>query len=291
MSVPEPKAPQKISDPDELMELKDWWNKNGNTVSSIALVVILILLGVKYWNRHQESRANRASLAATQALDVSSLEKVAADFPSSGDAPVAMLRAAFMSCGSGSAEDLQVAREKYTQFLRKYSKHELAPLARLGIAYTDEATGKFAEALKVYEEFLAQHKASEMTATEDTATGTIGDGNYLLPIAVFGRARCLALNNEIPAAQTALDQFIAAMPNTSWAALADELKANLDKLDYQAPATAKSFDDALNLLGGAAAPVAEPAPAPEAAPEAPAPAAEAPAPAPEAPAPAPAAAE
>lgn len=267
MSNPQqPKAPIQINDPEELMELKDWWNKNGNLVSSILLVVALLFVGHKYYAQHLEKRADKASAEAAMASDVASFEKVVAEYPGSGDAPVALLRAALSSVREGTTESLQLAQEKYTQFLKKYGKHDLAPLARLGVAFTDEAMGNFAQAEKVYDEYLSEHKAKDVAADGVESTGTIGDGHYLIPVAILGRARCLALNNQVAAAQTALDQFIAAMPNTEWAVMADELKANVENLEFKAPEAAKSFESALDLLGGAEvkeAPAAEPAAAAE----------------------------
>ena len=246
MAVPAPKAPQKIEAPEELMELRDWWEKHGNLCSTILLVVVAIYVGITFWRRHQATVADEAAAAAATARSVEDFEKVATEFPSTGEAPVSLLKAAAEYCRTGQ---YAVAGEKYTAFLKKYSSHELAPIAKLGIAYVAEAQGTFDAAEKGYSDFLA---------TED------GKG-YLAPVATLGRARCLALQGKSEEARTILDQMTADNSNTIWALQADDLKANLTQMKFVKP-DAKSFDDILsNALDVSQATPAEEKPAEEAA--------------------------
>ena len=247
MAVPAPKAPQKIEAPEELMELRDWWEKHGNLCSTILLVVVAIYVGITFWRRHQATVADEAAAAAATARSVEDFEKVATEFPSTGEAPVSLLKAAAEYCRTGQ---YAVAGEKYTAFLKKYSSHELAPIAKLGIAYVAEAQGTFDAAEKGYSDFLA---------TED------GKG-YLAPVATLGRARCLALQGKSEEARTILDQMTADNSNTIWALQADDLKANLTQMKFVKP-DAKSFDDILsNALDVSQATPAEEKPAEEAKP-------------------------
>ena len=96
MPAPKPITPEKITPPDELMELQDWWQKNGNTVSTVVLVVAVAILGVRFWQGRREKTADQASYDAANARTIEAFEKVAADYPSTGDAPVALLKSATM---------------------------------------------------------------------------------------------------------------------------------------------------------------------------------------------------
>ena len=249
--------------PDELKELSDWWQEHGNLISTLILVVAVAIFGVRFWKARAASRAEQASAAIASASSLDDLEQVVSEFPSSGDAPAALLKIASRHCRRG---DYAVARERYTDFLRKYASHDLVPVARLGIAFTDENDGRLEEALAAYEKHLAD----------------FGDKDYLAPVATLGKARCLAFLGREDEARTVLDQMTADKSNTEWAIHADDLKAVLPRMKF-----VKSSDFAANLdavlADLPAAPAAAPAAPETAAPEAPAEEA-APAPAPEAPA-------
>ena len=271
MATPAPKQPQKIDAPEELMELSDWWQKNGNICSTILLVIALGIFGYRFWDGHQKKVAAQASAALAESRSAEDFEKVATEFPSSGDAPLALLMSASEYCRKGDADSIAVAREKYTAFLKKHSRHELAPVAKLGIAFTDEAAGSFDAALKGYEDFL----------------GSVDADNYLAPVATLGKARCLALQGKADEARTILDQMTAEKSNTLWAVQADELKSNLSQMKFTKPAAfgdilgdalsskAKEAEEAAPAVEETPAPAAEEAAAPAAEPAAPeAPAAE-----------------
>lgn len=258
----EAKAPQKIDAPEELMELRDWWDQHGNQVSTILLIVAVVILGVSFWRRHQNTVAEEAATAAANAQSVEDFEKIAGEFASTGEAPVAMLKGAAENC---RLNQFDFARDKYTAFLSKYARHPLAPVAKLGVAFTDESEGNFDAALKGYVDFL------------DSADGK----GYLAPVATLGRARCLALTGKAEEARTILDQMTADNSNTIWALQADDLKANLKQMKFTKPKpSAADFNDLLNTaIEGTPSAVEEVAPAETPAAEAPAeaPAAEAPA--------------
>lgn len=243
MAVPAPKAPQKIDAPEELMELSDWWQKHGNAVSTVILVIALAVLGARWWTSHQKARAEQASAAAATAASIEDLEKVVGEFPGSADAPIALLKIAAENCRQNQFD---IAKEKYTSFLKKYAGHALAPVAKLGIAFTDEANGAFDDALAVYEEFI----------------GSAAKGDYLIPVATLGKARCLALQGKPEEARTILDQMIADNSQTIWVSQADDLKAALSQMKFVKPA---AFDDLLNtaIEGAKAEPAPEVAPAVE----------------------------
>ena len=258
MAMITPNDPKKNVTPDELKELSDWWQEHGNLVSTVLLVVAIAIVGVRYWRSHVAARAEQASAAAATAASVSDLEAVASEYASTPEAPLVLLRVASLQCRDGHFD---VAAERYAEFLGKHADHELAPVAKLGIAFTDEAQGKFDAALAAYEAFLA------------AAPG------YLEPVALLGKARVLALLERTEEARTVLDSVTANKPNTAWASNAEDLKAALPRMKFVKPAAFADQLDAL-LTGPAKEPAAETPAAPEAAPAAEAPAAPEAAPAP-----------
>ena len=46
--------------------IKSWWKKYGNMVTTIILVVMLALVGMQYWQRHQQKVHGQASLLFQQ---------------------------------------------------------------------------------------------------------------------------------------------------------------------------------------------------------------------------------
>ncbi len=257
-------ATKNIEVPEELEELSAWWKKNGNLVSTVVLVVALAVLGKNLWQRHAKDVASKASIAFAQARSVEDLEAAAKSYPSSAEAPVALLRIAGDHYRTGKYD---LAAEKYNDFLKKFSRHALAPTAELGLAHVQEAKGEFAAAQAAFDKF----------AESDAVPA------YLQNLALLGKARCLALQGQKDAARTILDRMMADKAGTVWANHADELVSALPRLTFTKSDSAASFSDALlNLASGTAGETTEEAPASEPAPEAPE------APAPEAPAPEPA---
>lgn len=256
----------KTATPDELKELSDWWERHGNLASTVLLVLAVAIVGARLWKAHAASRAEQAAAAFASASSLEDLEAATRDYASTPEAPAALLRAAARLCRQG---DYQAARERYTDFLRHHASHALAPVARLGVAFTDEANGDYAPALATYEKHIAE----------------AGSDDYLVPVATLGKARCLALLGNVDEARTVIDQFTADKSGTEWAIHADDLKAALPRMTFQKPvAPADQFEALLADLPDKsakedkpeAAPAAEAAPAEAAAPApSPAPAAEA----------------
>ena len=224
MAINPSKDPKKNVTPDELKELSDWWQEHGNLFSTILLVAAIAIVGVRYWRSHVAARAEQASAAVASAASLGDLETVASEYASTPEAPLVLLRIASQLCRESRFE---AAAERYGEFLGKHAGHELAPVARLGIAFTDEAQGKFDAALKAYEDFLAD------------------DPGYLEPVALLGKARALAFLDRAEEARTVLDSVTAKKPNTAWASGAEDLKAALPRMKFVKPA---AFADQLDAV-------------------------------------------
>ena len=274
--------------PEELEELKQWWNAHGNAVTIVMCIVLAVVFGARWIRGHRENNAARAMAELQQAGDVAALESVIHEDRAAPVTDLARLRLAAMHDSAGEFEQ---AADAYRAFLDASPDHFLADIAAFGLAHCDEALGRVAEAAEAFRKF---HETDHPNSS-------------LAPDARIAEARCLILTGTDEGkreGKAKLDLFLTEYPGTAWAAQADEVIRAKDRLSVPAPAGEIDLSALLQPAEPApAAPAAEPAPAPtpeapapEPAPEAPAaepapapeaPAAE-PAPAPEAPAPEPA---
>ena len=245
--------------PEEIEELKQWWNAHGNAVTIVLCVVLAVVLGTRWIRSHRENNAAQALAELQQARDVPALEALIHENRSSGVTDFARLRLAAMHDAAGEWEQ---AADAYRGFLDAAPKHFLADVAAFGLAHCDEALGRVAEAAEAFRTF---HE-------------TDFPNSALAPDARIAQARCLILSGTEEGrreGKALLDLFLTEYPGTAWAAQADEVIRAKDRLAVPAPA---GQVDLSALLQPAAEPAPE-APAAEPAPEAPAaePAPEAPA--------------
>ena len=250
--------------PEELEELKAWWNAHGNAVTIALCVVLAVVLGSRWLRSHRENAAAQAMAEFQRAGDAASLEAVIHEDRSSAVTDLARLRLASLHDAAG---DWEQAQDAYRAFLDKAPDHFFADIAAFGLAHCAEALGRVGEAAEAFRAFYE----------------TDHPDSSLAPAARVAQARCLILTGTDEGKREGkeiLDNVMADYPQTPWAVEADEVIRAKDRLAVPQPADAGSLD-----LGSLFAPAEA---APEAAPEAPAepaadePAAEAPAePAPE----------
>ena len=259
--------------PEELEELKQWWNAHGNAVTIVLCIVLAVVLGARWIRGHREANAARAMAELQQAADVPALEGVIHENRSAAVTDLARLRLAAMHDAAGEFEQ---AADAYRAFLDASPTHFLADVAAFGLAHCDEALGRVAEAAEAFRKF---HE-------------TDFPNSSLAPNALIAEARCLILTGTDEGkreGRAKLDLVLTQYPATAWADQANEVIQAKDRLTL--PATAANEIDLSALLQPAEPAPAAPAvtsdeskptdaPAAEPAPEAPvAPAAE---PAPEA---------
>ena len=260
--------------PEEIEELKQWWNAHGNAVTIVLCVVLAVVLGTRWLRTHRENNAGQALAQLQQARDIPALEALIHEDRSSGATDLARLRLAAMHNAAGEWEQ---AADAYRGFLDAAPKHFFADIAAFGLAHCDEALGRVAEAAEAFRRF---HE----TDYPDSA---------LAPDARIAEARCRILTGTEEGkrlGKAILDNVMADYPGTAWAAQVDEITRAKDRLAVPAPAGQVDLSALLQPAAEPEAPAPEApateAPAAEPAPEAPAsPAAE---PAPEAPVAAPA---
>ena len=263
--------------PEELVKLREWWNAHGNQVTIALLVVLAVVLGVRWYNSHQESRraAAAASLAtaagradeagiglayghpdAAQLDDAeAALEGVIAE-GNSQTAPLARLRLAALRFSRGRHD---LAAADYEALLAESPSPDFAALARIGLAHCAEAAGRFEEAAGLFRSFRADLPSS-----------------HLANDALLGEARCLILQGTDASRQEArelLGDFLIDVSGDSepspWAAFAQELISDADRLVPPARPAADVIGALLTPAEDLPAPPAD-EPAPPAVDEAPA---------------------
>jgi predicted negative regulator of RcsB-dependent stress response len=261
--------------PEELENLKAWWNEHGNLVTIVLLVVLAAVVGFKQLSAWRERSQANAMAELRQAADPEALEALVRSAPASV-VPLARLQLGAYYYGR---HNYDLALDAYRGIVEDSPDHALAgPLAAVGVAQCEEALGHVEKAAELFAAFAAANTNS-----------------YLAPLATIGRARCLVLQGTEESrakGKQILDLFLTESPDTAWAAQADEVIRARNRLSVPA---APAAVDVETLLAGpgeaapdaAAAAVADALSDPEAPePEAPAEKAEPEAaPAPEAPAP------
>lgn len=173
--------------PEELIPVYEWFCEHGKDfLLQVAIVVVVIIAAFTFKN-YRASRADAASAAFLSANDVAGLEEVNGKFGGSKYGPLIRLR---LARAYYDDEKFDLASEAFKAFLKENKKHALVNEARLGLATSLEAEGKFDEALTAYE-------------------AVSGDaGNPMWVQAQFGKARAIALNGDKIAAAKYLDDLL-----------------------------------------------------------------------------------
>ena len=200
--------------PEEIEELKQWWNAHGNLVTIALCVVLAVVLGTRWIRSRRESNAAQAMAQLQQAADVTALESLIHENRSSGVTALARLRLAAMHDSAGEYEQ---AEESYRAFLDAEPKHFFADIAAFGLAHCAEALGRVDEAA---EAFRAFHETEH-------------PDSFLAPDARIGQARCRILAGTEEGrreGKALLDLFLTEYPATPWAAQADEVIRAKDRL-------------------------------------------------------------
>ena len=204
--------------PEELEELKQWWNAHGNAVTIVLCVVLAVVLGARWIRGHRENNAARAMAELQQATDVAALESVIHEDRSAPVTDLARLRLAAMHNAAGEYEQ---AADAYRAFLDAAPNHFFADIAAFGLAHCDEALGRVAEAAEAFRKF---HETDHPDSS-------------LAPDARIAEARCLILTGTDEGkreGKAKLDLFLTEYPGTAWAAQADEVIRAKDRLSVPA---------------------------------------------------------
>jgi len=166
------------SDEEKAEELKAWWKANGTSVFAGVALAIAGMFGWQQWQQHKLDQAEGASklFAEINKPDADSLKilnKLKADYASTGYASLAALTAAKAACDAGKTdfciEQLRTASQS--------DQNNIADIAKIRLARTLIATGKIDEANTIlgeklpvaYESLISELKGDILYAKKDYA--------------------------------------------------------------------------------------------------------------------------
>jgi tetratricopeptide (TPR) repeat protein len=173
-----------------------FWAKRGKQVTAAVVVIVAVGLILLYWQHETGVRVEQAADRLAGAMDVSSLEAVARDFPQSPTAAEALFRLADLYYRSGKYTE---AANTYERITRDFPAHPLAQSAKLNLAAVLEAQGKLDEAKAQYEQIINS-----------------GQGSYVANAAKIGLARCLESKGQTKEARQMYEEVLAAGQNSPW---------------------------------------------------------------------------
>ncbi|MGN1359250.1 MAG: hypothetical protein ACI4X9_02200 [Kiritimatiellia bacterium] len=227
-------VPQNL--PEELLPLYDWWKTKGpKALVQFALAALVAISLYAFWQWRQ-ARLDQASAQITAAQSVDELEAAEARYGSTGAGSLLQLRLARAYYDLSRYDDALAA---YNAFLARHASHPFAPVARIGIAATQEAMGDYP---------AAQASYSQLVAAATPA--------YLLPEAKLGIVRVLPLSDKKDEAAAQLDAFLADPANKEWEAFARNLKETMRSYKPRARPSLMNLADAIAPVAGKDAPKA-----------------------------------
>lgn len=195
-----------LEEQEKLDALKSWWKSNGNSVTWVALAVVLAAAGYqgyRYWQNTQAQKASDAYMQLSKAQRANDTKKVREigtqimqNYSSNGFAPMAALVAAKASFDAGDLksagaqlkwvvdntkdeEMLATARLRLASVLMDEKNYDGA-LAQLNEKHPESFAGLFADARG--DVLVAQNKRAEARAAYKLAIEKLGESNPYKPV-------------------------------------------------------------------------------------------------------------
>ena len=142
-----------VSENEQLEAIKNWWKANGGAIVTGIAIGLVVVLGWQYWNSHQVSQAEQASLRydrLSQALERADNDQarrqaqaLLEEYPSSIYAVLAALQLAGQAAQQGATAD---ARARLEWVIDHTDQAELKTIARLRLARVLLAEGRYDDA-------------------------------------------------------------------------------------------------------------------------------------------------
>lgn len=194
----------------ELEILKEWWKTNGDKISMLAIAILAVIIGFQQYSRWSTRRNENAMTAYDQAQTPEALEALINKNASKTVTPLARLRLGNIFFQQGK---YALAESVYETFLKETPHHEFADIAKVGLAHALEANGFIEKASETFKAFTENQPDS-----------------FLAPLATLGLGRTLILADRRDEGKAVLDLLIIETAGTQWAAFADEILRNRDRL-------------------------------------------------------------
>jgi predicted negative regulator of RcsB-dependent stress response len=152
-----------LEEQEQLAELKAFWNKFGNMITWLLIIVLGAYSGYKYWNYYQANQASAASslyediAKAIAAKDNAKVQRIASDLESKyGSTAYAPMGALVAAKSAFDSNDLKTAKAKLAWII-EHGNAEYKSIAKLRMAGVLLDEKAYDEAHKVLAtEFLPQ---------------------------------------------------------------------------------------------------------------------------------------
>ena len=209
--------------PDELKSLYLWWRANGNYFIAALCAACLLVAGYKWWQRGQERRTTEVGQAVRNAASgsavdrVNTLEDVAGRH---GNSTAGRQTRLLLAKAYYDAERHEDALGAYRHYIAHSPAPEFLAIALMGEAQSLEALNRPGEAQDAYEAFIQKYP--------DTT-------HFLRAEAEMGRARCLMLKGDKPAALLALEEAEARYAETDRAPRVEQTRGLVERYIPRAP--------------------------------------------------------
>lgn len=206
-------APVKSPTPiPELEDFKAYFFERGWRWLVLIVLVFVIMFGYQMYRVNQRAQIERASAMLMSASNLTTLQDIVKQYPTTPAAPIALLLLARSNFDSGN---YALADAAYADFQMRYPTHFMALSAQLGRSHCLEAMGQVEGALDAYTEFIRTNPH-----------------HFLTPLALLGKARTLTILGRYGEARIDYENFIATHPDSSWSR---EAEAALSLLDRSRP--------------------------------------------------------
>jgi tetratricopeptide (TPR) repeat protein len=171
-----------------------------------GLIIAAIIVGsVMLYQRKARLSREQSFTQLSVAGSPAQLNEIVRQFPSSKAAELASFMAARAQYDSGNYAE---ADQIYTDFLKKYPKHFLAPATALGHIHCQEAVGQVDEALAAFQRFTKDNPSEKALVT----------------VARLGEARCLRQLGKLQDAVAVYETLLLELPESEWQPLIEDLK-------------------------------------------------------------------
>jgi tetratricopeptide (TPR) repeat protein len=212
-------APKSIP---ELEALKAYFFERGWRWTVVIVLAILILGGYQMFRMNQRAQIERASAMLMSASNLTTLQDIIKQYPTTPSAPIALLLLARSQFDSGN---YALADGAYADFQMRYPTHFMAITAQLGRFHCLEAMGQVEGALDGYAEFVRNNSS-----------------HFLAPLALLGKARALTILGRYGEARIDYENFIASHPDSQWSREAESALSLLDRSRPSPPVTPVSAE-------------------------------------------------
>jgi TolA-binding protein len=196
----------------ELEVLKSYFFERGWRWVVVIVLALLAMGGYQMYRVNQRAQIERASAMLMSASNLTTLQDIVKQYPTTPAAPISLLLLARSHFDSGN---YALADGAYADFQLRYPTHFMALSAELGRINCMEALGQVEGALDGYAGFVRANPT-----------------HFLAPLALLGKARALTILGRYGEARIDYENFIAAHPDSQWA---QEAEAALSLLDRSRP--------------------------------------------------------